>query len=142
MIIQALSDIDRLIDPRYLPIKSGTMTCSRFTASGVLKFKRQSLTANLGAGSHLLFASLSHPSHLMSHLGDSDGYSADLDLLAAKLQSHEVFWSSKQVFLESRGYMLRQRLRPGWVPSWIGTSQNCIFAEDFHPLPVGVSFQP
>ncbi|TDL19269.1 hypothetical protein BD410DRAFT_774138 [Rickenella mellea] len=38
-----------------------------------------------------------------------------------KLSEDEIWWRDRQVFLESRGYMLRGRFRPGWVPSWLGT---------------------
>ncbi|KAJ7480032.1 kinase-like domain-containing protein [Mycena galericulata] len=31
---------------------------------------------------------------------------------------HELFWIDHQQFLLSRGYLLRPRYRPGWVPGW------------------------
>ncbi|KAJ7159948.1 kinase-like domain-containing protein [Mycena crocata] len=34
--------------------------------------------------------------------------------------NHEQFWVDSQPFLLARGYQLRPRYRPGWVPSWIG----------------------
>ncbi|KAJ7440003.1 hypothetical protein B0H11DRAFT_2100523 [Mycena galericulata] len=34
--------------------------------------------------------------------------------------AHEQFWIDHQPFLLSRGYQLRPRYRPGWVPSWSG----------------------
>ena len=34
------------------------------------------------------------------------------------LHHREIFWRDKQRFLQSRGYMLRPRYRPGWQPSW------------------------
>ncbi|KAJ7031520.1 hypothetical protein C8F04DRAFT_411096 [Mycena alexandri] len=37
------------------------------------------------------------------------------------LESHlksELFWIELQPFLLSRGYLLRPRFRPGWVPPW------------------------
>lgn len=30
----------------------------------------------------------------------------------------ELFWRDHQVWLEEKGYMLRPRYRPDWVPSW------------------------
>lgn len=57
---------------------------------------------------------------------------------AAMLTTEEIMWRDKQPFLESRGYMLRPRLRPGWVPSWM-TGQpvdELEFCEDFLCLPV------
>ncbi|KDQ07575.1 hypothetical protein BOTBODRAFT_38661 [Botryobasidium botryosum FD-172 SS1] len=35
-----------------------------------------------------------------------------------ELNPSEVFWVAHQPFLESRGYQLRPRYRPGWVKSW------------------------
>ncbi|TDL15498.1 hypothetical protein BD410DRAFT_816966 [Rickenella mellea] len=36
------------------------------------------------------------------------------------LMPAEIFWQDHQKWLESIGYMLRPRYRPGWVPSWNG----------------------
>ena len=36
----------------------------------------------------------------------------------AKLAPVEILWRDRQQYLESRGYMLRPRYRPGWQPSW------------------------
>lgn len=30
----------------------------------------------------------------------------------------ELRWAAQFDFLKSRGYLLRPRYRPGWVPSW------------------------
>ena len=30
----------------------------------------------------------------------------------------EMTWIKRQPLFESRGYMLRPRFRPGWIPSW------------------------
>ncbi|KAL5492960.1 hypothetical protein ACEPAI_4408 [Sanghuangporus weigelae] len=35
------------------------------------------------------------------------------------LTEGEKWWGSRFSMLESRGYRLRERLRPGWIPSWI-----------------------
>ncbi|KAI0316379.1 hypothetical protein OF83DRAFT_1060461 [Amylostereum chailletii] len=43
---------------------------------------------------------------------------------------HEEWWRDHQVFLQSRGYMLRPRLRPGWTPSWHASGQSVREAED------------
>jgi hypothetical protein len=53
-----------------------------------------------------------------------------------KLSSHEVKWRDRQPFLESKGYMLRPRLRPGWTPSWLSTGQDHYNCEDGARLPV------
>ncbi|KAI0287518.1 hypothetical protein BC826DRAFT_1108366 [Russula brevipes] len=51
------------------------------------------------------------------------------------LSSHEITWRDRQQFLESRGYMLRPRLRPGWTPSWLRTGTYWPRAEDSAQLP-------
>ena len=53
-----------------------------------------------------------------------------------ELSSFEVKWRDRKLFLESKGYMLRPRLRPGWTPSWISTGQRFLDCEDSVPLPV------
>jgi hypothetical protein len=53
-----------------------------------------------------------------------------------KLLSYEVKWRNRQLFLESKGYMLRPRLRPGWTPSWLSTGQDYESCEDSARLPV------
>ena len=53
-----------------------------------------------------------------------------------ELSSHEIVWRDRQPFLESKGYMLRPRLRPAWTPSWIATRKPRIFCEDAPRLPV------
>ena len=53
-----------------------------------------------------------------------------------QLSSHEIVWRDRQPFLESKGYMLRPRLRPGWTPSWIGTGKPRLYFEDSARLPV------
>ena len=53
-----------------------------------------------------------------------------------KLSSYEVKWRDRQPFLESKGYMLRPRLRPGWTPSWLSTGQDYFSCEDSARLPV------
>ncbi|KAI0287515.1 kinase-like domain-containing protein [Russula brevipes] len=52
------------------------------------------------------------------------------------LSSHEITWRDRQPFLESKGYMLRPRLRPGWTPSWMRTGTYWRRAEDSAPLPL------
>lgn len=34
------------------------------------------------------------------------------------LGEHELWWRDRYVFFESRGYRLRSRLHPDWIPSW------------------------
>ena len=53
-----------------------------------------------------------------------------------QLSSHEIAWRDRQPFLESKGYMLRPRLRPGWTASWLATGESRFYCEDFPRLPV------
>lgn len=50
--------------------------------------------------------------------------------LVAVLSEDEVFWRDHQQYLESKGYMLRPRYRPGWVPSWTKTGKSYLSCED------------
>ncbi|VDB85836.1 unnamed protein product [Peniophora sp. CBMAI 1063] len=52
-----------------------------------------------------------------------------------ELFSSERRWRDKQPYLQSRGYMLRPRLRPGWVPSWTSTGEDPLDCEDGIRLP-------
>jgi len=42
----------------------------------------------------------------------------------------EHFWVEHAVWLESLGYKLRPRYRPGWIPSWINTRKYPYNCED------------
>lgn len=42
----------------------------------------------------------------------------------------EIFWCDHQEWLAEKGYMLRPRYRPDWVPSWKGIGDNHVFYED------------
>ncbi|KAI0316323.1 hypothetical protein OF83DRAFT_1127544 [Amylostereum chailletii] len=53
-----------------------------------------------------------------------------------KLFVNELRWRDRQVFLQSKGYLLRPRLRPGWTPSWKTNGRSPIRCEDFLELPV------
>ncbi|KAI0637717.1 hypothetical protein C8Q77DRAFT_1047583 [Trametes polyzona] len=54
----------------------------------------------------------------------------------ARLTDEEIYWKDRQRFLEARGYLLRPRYRPDWVPSWQGTSDVSVLdAEDAYSLP-------
>ena len=55
-----------------------------------------------------------------------------------ELSSFEIKWRDRQPFLESKGYMLRPRLRPGWTPSWLSTGQRFYKCEDAVRLPVSL----
>lgn len=38
--------------------------------------------------------------------------------LAAILSPNEAHWRDRQQYLQSKGYMLRPRYHPDWVPTW------------------------
>jgi hypothetical protein len=72
---------------------------------------------------------------------------------AAKIHSTEAFWRDHQPWLQSAGYMLRPRYRPGWKASWLATVdgkevkiKRAIECEDSRTLMVSVippkMFQP
>lgn len=50
------------------------------------------------------------------------------------LDRREIWWMERQEALETAGYMLRARYRPGWIPSWRGTTQPYFKVEDGQPL--------
>ncbi|KIJ23929.1 hypothetical protein M422DRAFT_120389, partial [Sphaerobolus stellatus SS14] len=45
----------------------------------------------------------------------------------------EIFWRDHQAFLQNRGYTLRPRYHPQWVPSWIGKRKKPFKCEDYLP---------
>ncbi|KZV74071.1 kinase-like protein [Peniophora sp. CONT] len=59
----------------------------------------------------------------------------EADEALGKLSTFESAWRDRQEFLESRGYMLRPRLRPGWIPSWRTAPVSILDAEDAVILP-------
>ncbi|KAJ6624314.1 hypothetical protein B0H10DRAFT_1784847 [Mycena sp. CBHHK59/15] len=44
--------------------------------------------------------------------------------------SAELFWLDHCEWLKEKGYLLRPRYQPGWVPSWIGTTKKRWNCED------------
>ncbi len=56
------------------------------------------------------------------------------------LLPHEERWRDRQTFLASHGYILRQRLRPNWIPSWKSNGLPKYECEDGIPLPVSLSY--
>ncbi|KAM5532635.1 hypothetical protein V8D89_013679 [Ganoderma adspersum] len=60
----------------------------------------------------------------------------DFGDVGAELAPPELAWRDRQPYLESRGYLLRPRYRPGWMPSWRSDpSIRPFFAEDFVRAP-------
>lgn len=60
--------------------------------------------------------------------------------LSEKFNDVEVAWSGRLTLLERHGYSLRPRFRPGWVPSWRGTTLNPLECEDGHSHNVSIQF--
>ncbi|KAG6910427.1 hypothetical protein DXG01_010782 [Tephrocybe rancida] len=48
----------------------------------------------------------------------------------AKLTEGEILWRDHYNFLKDRGYTLRKRYEPEWVPSWLNTSKDPRSCED------------
>ena len=58
-------------------------------------------------------------------------YVSDAEL--EQLTDAEVWWRDHQKWLAEKGYMLRPRYRPGWVPSWKAhPNKNRRDFEDWH----------
>ena len=66
---------------------------------------------------------------------DSDESHSDM---FARLDEQEEFWRDHTDLLESRGYRLRPRYRPGWVASWTVKNVERIRCEDFISLNVSL----
>ena len=46
------------------------------------------------------------------------------------LYDSETWWRDRYELLESRGYRLRPRFKPGWIPSWTGNNRVPFFRDD------------
>ncbi|KAG6818623.1 hypothetical protein H0H93_003389 [Arthromyces matolae] len=54
----------------------------------------------------------------------------------AELRQKEIFWRDHYEYLKEHGYTLRDRYRPGWVPSWIkDPTKKPSKCEDSFPQP-------
>lgn len=74
-------------------------------------------------------SSPSNPTSAMASEGSSS--SVDPNDVYTKFTASELFWKDRQQFLQSRGYMLRPRYRPGWIPSWkMNPTMKILHAED------------
>lgn len=52
------------------------------------------------------------------------------------LASSEIWWRDHYQWLKGRGYLLRPRYAPDWVPSWQGTKKSFDDSEDGRNLRV------
>ena len=46
------------------------------------------------------------------------------------LSENELWWTRHFQWLKDRGYLLRPRYAPDWVPSWLGTKKGMSSCED------------
>lgn len=53
------------------------------------------------------------------------------------LTENEIWWRDHYNFLSEKGYKLRSRYSPNWVPSWTNTNKAPISCEDGVRSPVG-----
>ncbi|KDQ59039.1 hypothetical protein JAAARDRAFT_154270 [Jaapia argillacea MUCL 33604] len=53
----------------------------------------------------------------------------------ARLLPYEEFWRDHYVWLQSRGYGLRPRYNPEWIPSWRGNKKLWFICEDGREFP-------
>lgn len=58
------------------------------------------------------------------------------------LEGSEIFWRENYQLLHDRGYQLRPRYSPDWVPSWMGTNKYFRNFEDGIYLAVSPSHIP
>lgn len=86
---------------------------------------------------HCLAHPLRHRAGMATpHSGESSAVALQIgsnvsdDERFSTLAPYELSWRRRQPWLQSRGYMLRPRYRPGWVPSWRTTGANPIDCED------------
>lgn len=47
-----------------------------------------------------------------------------------EVNEDEQIWRDRYTFFLGRGYQLRPRYAPGWIPSWIGTDIDPFYCED------------
>ncbi|KAG1751902.1 hypothetical protein EDB19DRAFT_1206914 [Suillus lakei] len=57
-------------------------------------------------------------------------FGQEYDRRPGALSANETWWCQQCLWLKSRGYLLRSRYAPDWVPSWEGTERNPFTCED------------
>lgn len=65
-----------------------------------------------------------HPELLSSSINHSESKNDNFVDDTFALRAWEYQWTHIQPWLESKGYMIRPRFRPGWIPSWTSTSNT------------------
>lgn len=115
---------------------SGERQLTRTTGSNSLRSLGQSLSFSHCFG----FPSLCLP--LSAHMASPAPQSRILQLLeetearqrdrpsTTNLLQHEIFWRDQQVWLQEKGYMLRPRYHPNWIPASQGKAGPARIHED------------
>lgn len=62
------------------------------------------------------------------------------DVVPGGINGKETFWVKHYTWLESRGYRLRRRYAPDWIPSWLGTNEHYQVCEDSKSISVCATF--
>lgn len=70
------------------------------------------------------------PTSAMSRIDDDFISRAATDEELLVIMPYEAWWRDRYDLLLSRGYQLRPRLRPGWVPSWTTNGKEIWSCED------------
>jgi hypothetical protein len=63
-------------------------------------------------------------------------FGAERDKRPGALSVDEIWWRQQYQWLKARGYLLRPRYAPDWVPSWEGSKQYALACEDGQVLHV------
>ncbi|KIM38846.1 hypothetical protein M413DRAFT_75436 [Hebeloma cylindrosporum] len=58
----------------------------------------------------------------------------NLSLTEGGLGRGEIYWRHKYQWLHDRGYQLRPRYSPDWIPSWVSTTKNHRICEDVEDI--------
>lgn len=129
-----------VLNPVQRPLSAPAVYCSR-----MVRFGRVSIYSALTMNCLVFLSFLESfpPSHLamtssLNEASSSAPQKMTTDELYGTLDVWEAPWRDKQLFLQSRGYMLRPRYRPDWIPSWRTSDENPFYAEDGILAPVCV----
>ncbi|KAJ3831380.1 kinase-like domain-containing protein [Lentinula raphanica] len=62
--------------------------------------------------------------------------SEEVTLYGQRLFDYEIFWRDHYEWLKCKGYLLRPRYHPNWVPSWLGSTRSPLSFEDSRTRPL------
>ncbi|KAG2141277.1 hypothetical protein DEU56DRAFT_734508 [Suillus clintonianus] len=102
-----------------------------------LQTKLSEMAAPVIASIYLLSEHIPPPSSCMRSRDDirsspttTQAVMASTSDALSHLSEYEIWWRSHYNFLEEKGYKLRSRYSPDWVPSWTNTNKADIDCED------------